>query len=161
MKRQLLDQLDERFSFDLPPTLVDQEFAGVWRQVETDMKTSGRSFDDEKTTEDEARAEYRKIAERRVRLGLVLAEVGEENKVQITDEEITRAVVERARMFPGQEQMLFDFYRKNAQALAEIRAPLFEDKVVDLLLDKAEVTETTVAKDELLKEDEEEESATA
>lgn len=154
VKRQLLDQLDSRYSFDLPPTLVEQEFAGVWRQVETDMKSSGKSFEDENTSEEASRAEYRKIAERRVRLGLVLAEVGEESKIQVPDEEVSRAVFERARQFPGQEKMVWDFYSKNPQALAEIRAPLFEDKVIDVLLGRAEVTETSVPKDELLKDDE-------
>jgi trigger factor len=150
MKRELLDALDGQYDFDLPPTLVEQEFDNVWRQVVGDLDASKRTFADEDTTEEEARAEYRKIAERRVRLGLVLAEIGESHDVKVTDDEVTRALVERARQYPGQEQQVWDFYRKNAQALAELRAPIFEDKVVDQILEKASVTEKTVAKEELL-----------
>ena len=96
-----------------------QEFDNVWQTVENDLKQQGRSFADEGTSEDEAKAEYRKIAERRVRLGLVIAEIGDKNKIKVTDEEVQRAVVERARQFPGQEQQVWDYYRKNPQALAE------------------------------------------
>ena len=111
-------------------------------------------FADEETTEDEARADYRKIAERRVRLGLVLAEIGEQAKIQITDDELTQGVIERARQFPGQEKLVWDFYSKNPQAMAEIRAPIFEEKVIDHILGTAKVTDKTVSKDELFKEDE-------
>jgi trigger factor len=161
VKRQLLDALDEKFRFDLPPTLVEQEFTNVWRQVEQDMKASNRSFEDEKTTEEAAKEDYRKIAARRVRLGLVLAEIGEKNNIQVSDEEVARAVVERARQFPGQEQQVWEFYRKTPAALAEVRAPLFEDKVVDYLLELAKVTEKTLAPEELLKDEEEESGAGA
>jgi trigger factor len=159
VKRQLLDALDEKFSFELPPTLVEQEFTNVWRQVEQDMKASNRSFADEDTTEEAAKEEYRKIAARRVRLGLVLAEIGEKNNIQVSEEEVTRAVVERARQFPGQEQQVWEFYRKTPAALAELRAPIFEDKVVDYLLELATVTERTVSKDDLLKDEEADEAA--
>ncbi|MHB2165884.1 trigger factor [Alsobacter sp. R-9] len=152
LKRQLLDALDAQYTFELPPTLLDQEFDNIWRQVQSDMQEQNKTFADENTTEDEARAEYRRIAERRVRLGLVLAEIGESAKVQVSDEELSQALVERARQFPGQEKMVWDFYRKNPQALAEIRAPLFEDKVVDHILASATVTEKAVSKDELLDE---------
>jgi len=156
VKRQLLDALDEKFSFDLPPSLLEQEFKNVWGQVEQDMKRSGRTFEDEQTTEEAAKEDYRKIAARRVRLGLVLAEIGEANKIQVGEEEVTRAVVERARQFPGQEQQIWEFYRKNPQAVAELRAPIFEDKVVDYLLELADITEKPVSKDDLLKDDESE-----
>lgn len=159
VKRQLLDALDAKFSFDLPPSLLEQEFANIWRQVEADMKTSGRTFEDEKTTEEAARDDYRKIAARRVRLGLVLADIGEKAKIQISDEEISRAVMERARQFPGQEQKVWDFYRRTPQAVAELRAPIFEEKVVDHLLKSAKVTEKAVTKDELFKDDEGEDAA--
>ncbi len=152
LKRQLLDALDAQYTFDLPPSLLTQEFENIWRQVQNDMTEQGKTFADEDTTEEEARAEYQKIAERRVRLGLVLAEIGESAKVQISDEELSAALVERARQFPGQEKMVWDFYRKNPQALAEIRAPLFEDKVVDHILASATVTEKAVSKEELLDE---------
>jgi trigger factor len=159
VKRQLLDALDEKFSFDLPPTLLEQEFTNVWRQVEQDMTAGNKSFADEGTTEEAAKDDYRKIAARRVRLGLVLAEIGEKNNIQVSEEEVTRAVVDRARQFPGQEQQVWEFYRKNPSALAELRAPIFEDKVVDYLLELAKVEEKKVSKDELLKDDEEDATA--
>ncbi|HYQ19635.1 MAG TPA: trigger factor, partial [Xanthobacteraceae bacterium] len=131
VKRQLLDKLDEKHQFALPPTLAEEEFKNVWNAVDSDLKAQGRSFEDEGTTEEKAREEYRGIAERRVRLGLVLAEIGERNKITVTDEEITRAIVERARQVPGREQEVWEFYQKNPGALASIRAPIFEEKVVD------------------------------
>jgi len=154
LKRALLDQLDERHKFEPPPTLVEQEFAGVWSTIENDLKQQGRTFADEKTTEEEARAEYRAIAERRVRLGLVIAEIGERNNIKVTDEQLTAAVVEQARQLPGREQQVWDYYRKNPGAIAALRAPLFEDKVVDFLVELAKVTEKPVSRDELFKEDE-------
>jgi len=154
LKRQLLDALDERHKFDLPPTLVSQEFDNVWQTVENDLKEQGRTFADEGTTEDEARGEYRKIAERRVRLGLVIAEIGDKNQIKVTDEEVQRAVVDRARQFPGQEQQVWEFYRNNLQAVASLRAPIYEEKVVDFLTELANVTEKKVAREELYKEDE-------
>jgi trigger factor len=156
IKRQLLDKLDEMHKFALPPTLAEEEFKNVWNAVDSDLKAQGRSFADEGTTEEKAREEYRGIAERRVRLGLVLAEIGERNKIAVTDEEITRAIVERARQVPGREQEVWEFYQKNPGALASIRAPIFEEKVVDFLLELATVSEKQVSREELLKEDEDE-----
>lgn len=161
VKKALLDALDGKYSFELPPTLVEQEFAAVWSQVEADMKNAGKTFADEDTTEDEARAEYRKIAERRVRLGLVLAEIGEQAKVQISDDEVTQALIQRARQFPGQEKEVWEFYRKNPQALAEIRAPIFEEKVVDHLLGQVKVSDKSVSREALFADDEEEATAEA
>jgi trigger factor len=163
-KRGLLDALDQRYSFDLPEGLVGQEFETVWRRVEAEQRRSGRSYEDEGTTEEAARADYRKIAERRVRLGLLLADIGEKAGIVVSDEELTQALVERARSFPGQEKAIWEFYQKNPQALAEIRAPLFEEKVVDHIMKEVKVTEKTVSKDELLKiaqEEEEEGKETA
>ena len=159
VKRQLLDKLDEHYSFDLPEKLLDSEFDVVWRQVEEDMKRNEKTFEDEDTTEEEAKAEYRKIAERRVRLGLVLSEIGEKNDIQVTDEELQRALYDRVRQFPGQEQQVFEFYKNNQQALASLRAPIYEEKVVDFMLELAKVADKTVTKEELEKlvaEDEEE-----
>lgn len=156
VKRRLLDELDERHKFDLPPSLLDEEFNNVWRTVQSDLESQGRTFADENTTEDEARAEYQKLAERRVRLGLVLAEIGEKNEIKVTDEEVSRSVVERARQFPGQEQQVWDYYRKNPQMLASLRAPIFEEKVVDFLLELANVSEKEVSREELYKDDEDE-----
>jgi trigger factor len=154
LKRALLDALDKRYSFDLPEGLVEQEFAGIWQQVEAEQKRSGKSFADEGTTEEAARADYRKIAERRVRLGLLLAEVGEKSEVKVTDDEISAALVERVRQFPGQEKAVWDYYRNNADALASVRAPLYEEKVVDFIIGKAKVADKSVSKDELMKQDE-------
>jgi trigger factor len=155
LKRALFDQLDERHKFEPPPSLVEQEFASVWTTVENDLKEQGRTFADEDTTEEKARAEYRAIAERRVRLGLVIAEIGEKNGIKVSDEQLSAAVMEQARRLPGQERQVWDYYRKNPGALASLRAPLFEDKVVDFLIELAEVTEKPVSRDELFKEDEE------
>ncbi|BBF93638.1 trigger factor [Blastochloris tepida] len=153
LKRALLDALDTRHSFALPEGLVSQEFESVWAQITGEMKQGGRTFEDEKTTEEAARDEYRKIAERRVRLGLVLAELGQKADIKVTDDEVTRALVERARSFPGQEQQVWDYYRKNPNALASLRAPIFEEKVVDHLLSLVQLTEKRVTKDELFREE--------
>jgi trigger factor len=155
VKRALLDQLDALHKFDPPPTLVEEEFTNVWQTIENDLKQQGRTFVDEGTTEEKARADYRAIAERRVRLGLVLAEIGEKNNIKVTDEQLSQAVVAQARMVPGQEQRVWDYYRNNPGALAALRAPIFEDKVVDFLLELVDVAETQVSREELFKEDEE------
>ena len=151
LKRQLLDKLDKLYSFELPEGLVDQEFNSIWEQVIRDQQASGRTFADENTTEEAARGDYRKISERRVRLGLLLAEVGTRAEVQVSDEEMTQALVARARSFPGQEKQVWDFYRNNSQALAELRAPIYEEKVVDHILGLARVEELKVSKEGLLK----------
>lgn len=164
VKRQLLDKLDAVYTFDLPSKLLDTEFQNIWNQVENDMKRNGKTFEDEGTTEEAAKADYRKIAERRVRLGLVLSEVGEKNSVQVTDEEVQRALFDRVRQFPGQERQVFEFYKNNPQALATLRAPIYEEKVVDFILTLAKVTDKTVTKEELQKlvaEDEEKDEAAA
>ncbi len=155
LKRALLDALDKRYSFELPDSLVEQEFAGIWQQVEAEQKRSGKTFADENTTEEAARAEYRGIAERRVRLGLLLAEVGDKAEVKITDDEMSAALVERVRQFPGQEKAIWDYYRNNQEALASVRAPLFEAKVVEHIVSQSKVTEKEVSKEELMKQDDE------
>jgi trigger factor len=157
LKRALLDALDQRHKFELPPTLVDQEFNNVWQTVENDLKQQGRTFEDEGTTEEAARKDYRDIAERRVRLGLVIAEIGDKNKIQVSEEEVRRALMERARQFPGQEKQVWDFYTKDPNALASLRAPLFEEKVVDFLTELADVSEKKVSREELYKVDEDDE----
>jgi trigger factor len=126
----------------------------MWQSVQAEMANSKRSFADENTTEEKARDEYRKIADRRVRLGLVLSEIGEKNNLTVTEDEVSRAVVERARGFPGQEKQVWDYYRNNPQALAQLRAPLYEDKVVDYIVELANVTEKKVTREELFKPDE-------
>jgi trigger factor len=151
LKRQLLDRLDQHYSFELPEGLVNQEFNSIWEQVTREQQVSGRGFAEENTTEEAARADYRKIAERRVRLGLLLAEVGTRAEVKVSDEEMTQALVARARSFPGQEKQVWDFYRNNNQALAELRAPIYEEKVVDHILGRAKVDARKVTREELLK----------
>jgi trigger factor len=155
VKRQLLDALDEAYDFDLPPSLVEQEFQSVWKQVTDDLERAGRSFEDEDTTEEKAREEYQMLANRRVRLGLLLAEVGTANKVQVTNEELQRAVIMRAQQYPGQERQIIEFFQKNPQQLAGVRAPIFEDKVIDFILELAKVTDKTVDPAELDAEDDE------
>jgi trigger factor len=155
LKRKLLDALAEKYSFELPPSMVEQEFANIWGQVGSEMKMSGKSFADDGTTEEAARADYRKIAERRVRLGLVLADIGQKANITVTDAEITQALVDQARQFPGREREIWEFYQKNQRALAELRAPIFEDKTVDHLLAQAKVEERTVSREELFADVEE------
>lgn len=151
LKRRLLDALDKKYSFELPEGLVEQEFNNIWRQVLAEQSRSSRSFADEDTTEEAARADYRRIAERRVRLGLVLAEVGEGAQVKVDDEEVQQSLFEMLRQYPGQEKQLFDYYRKNPRALGELRAPLFEEKVVDHIITQATVTDVAVSREELFK----------
>lgn len=154
-KRALLDQLDEKHDFDLPPKMVDQEFDQIWQQLQTEMDAGRTAEEDKGKSEDELKEEYRKIAERRVRLGLVLAEIGREAEVTITEQEVQQALVNEARNFPGQERQVIEFFQQNQNAMAQLRAPIYEDKVVDHIMGVANVTEKTVSKDELLKEDEE------
>jgi trigger factor len=150
-KRDLLDVLDKKYAFDVPEGMVAQEFDAVWRTVETEQKRSGRSYEDDNTTEDAARADYLKIAERRVRLGLLLAEIGEKAEIKVSDEEVGQALTQRARAFPGQEKTIWDYYRKNPNALAEIRAPIYEEKVVDYVISQVKLNDKKVSKDELFK----------
>ena len=159
LKRLLLDRLDESHKFEAPPSLIDEEFNLMWNSVKAEMDSSGKTFADENTTEDAAKEEYRGIADRRVRLGLVLSEIGEKNKITVTDDEVSRAVIERARSMPGREKEVWDFYRNNANALAQLRAPIFEDKVVDFILELANVTEKKVSKEELYKDEDEKTAA--
>ncbi len=153
LKRALLDQLDERHKFEPPPTLVEQEFTNVWTAIENDLKQQSRTFEDEGTTEEKARTDYRAIAERRVRLGLVIAEIGEKNNITVTEEQLRAAVMDQVRQLPGREQQVWDYYRNNPGALASLRAPLFEEKVVDFVLELADVTDKEVTKDELFMEE--------
>jgi trigger factor len=154
VKRMLLDRLDEAHRFEAPPSLVEEEFNLMWNSIKAEMESGGKTFADEDTTEEAAREEYHKIADRRVRLGLVLSEIGERNKITVTDDEVGRAVIERARQMPGREKEVWDYYRNNANALAQLRAPIYEDKVVDFILELANVTEKKVTREDLYKDDE-------
>ena len=151
MKRAMLDALDKAHTFELPPTLVENEFDGIWKQLTQGMEQAKKTFADEGKTEDEVRAEYRKIAERRVRLGLVLGEIGEKGKVEVTQDELRNALFEQARRFPGQERMVYEYFEKTPGAVSQLRAPIFEEKVVDYIAAQAKVTEKKVSHEELLK----------
>ena len=159
VKRMLLDRLDESHRFEAPPSLVEEEFNLMWNSIKAEMESGGKTFADEDTTEEAAKEEYHKIADRRVRLGLVLSEIGEKNKITVTDDEVSRAVIERARQMPGREKEVWDYYRNNNNALAQLRAPIYEDKVVDFILELANVTEKKVTREDLYKDDEAEKSA--
>ena len=161
VKRTLLDRLDESHKFEAPPSLVAEEFKLMWDSIKAEMESSGKTFADENTTEEAAKEEYQKIADRRVRLGLVLSEIGEKNKISVTDDEVSRAVIERARSMPGREKEVWDYYRNNANALAQLRAPIYEDKVVDFILELANVTEKKVTREDLFKDDEDGEKTAA
>jgi trigger factor len=152
LKRRILDALDTAHDFPLPPAMVEAEFAAIWAQVEAELKREGKTAADEGKTEDELKAEYHAIAERRVRLGLVLGKLGEQNGITIAGDEVNRAVMARARQFPGQEQQVFQYYASNPQAQAEIRAPLFEDKVVDFIAELAQVNNKAVDRETLFKD---------
>lgn len=156
VKRQILDQLDAIYKFEAPSKLIDAEFENIWRQINTDLAQSGKTFADEDTTEEAAREEYRTLAERRVRLGLVLSEIGEKAGIEVTDEEMQRSLFAQLQQFPGQEKEILEFFRKTPGAAASLRAPIFEEKVIDKLLADVTVTDKTVTKEELLAEDAEE-----
>ena len=155
LKRELLDELDRAHAFELPASLVDFEFSNIWNQYENNLKASNKTLADDGKSEDEARAEYRTIAERRVRLGLVVGEIGEKNKIGVSQDELRGALIEQARRFPGQEKMVYEYYEKTPGALAELRAPIFEDKVIDFIASAATIDEKKVSKDELFKRVEE------
>ena len=155
LKRALLDALDTTHSFELPSGMVEAEFAQIWAQVEQDIKAGNMADEDKTKSEDELRAEFRKIAERRVRLGLVLSEFGRTNNVQVSQEELNRAVVAQARQYPGQEKRIFEIYRNNPGAIAQLRAPIFEDKVVDFLTAQVKINDHQVSRIDLFKDPDE------
>ena len=153
LKRALLDILDTKHDFPLPPRMVDAEFAGIWQQVQADKTQGGLPPEDADKSEDQLKDEYRKIAERRVRLGLVLAEIGRKNDVAVTEQELADAMMREARQYGAQAQQVFDMYRQRADLQASLRAPIYEDKVVDLIFAKATIVEKEVSKEELMEED--------
>ncbi|MEO0467113.1 MAG: trigger factor [Pseudomonadota bacterium] len=152
-KRKLLDILDEKHDFDLPAGMVDQEFNQIWAQVEQEKEAGRLDEEESKKSDDELKADYRKIAERRVRLGLVLAEMGRKADVQISEQDVQQALIAEARRYPGQEREVMEFFQKNTNAMAQLRAPIYEEKVVDFILTEAKVTDVTVDKEELFAED--------
>ncbi len=152
VKRQLLDKLAETHDFPMPLGMVDGEFNQIWSQIEADRKAGNVDPEDKDKSEDKLREEYRTIADRRVKLGLLLSEIGRRGQVEVKQDEIGRAVMNEARRYPGQERKVVEFYQNNAQALAQLRAPLYEDKVVDYILDAAKVAERKVSPEEFAQE---------
>ncbi len=148
-KDSLFEALDKAHSFELPPSLVDSEFENMWRDLTRRMEMNKKTFEDEDKSEEETREEYRTEAQRKVRLGLVLSEIGRINEIKVADEEVRRAILEQARQYPGQERQVVEFYKNNPNAELEVRMPIFEDKVVDFVLELAKVTEKTVTPKEL------------
>ena len=148
MKRELLDALDKEVSFDLPPTLVDSEAKQIAHQLWHDENPDVEGHDH---PEIEPTDEHCKLAERRVRLGLLLAEMGQKAEVEVTDAEMTQAIMNQARQYPGQERQFFEFVQQNQQMQQQLRAPLFEDKVIDQAFEQVEVKEKEVSKDDLQK----------
>ena len=149
LKRQLLDALDEQHQFEIPVTMLDAEYDLILRQIEQERKAQGGE-----DVSDEEKEELKGIAARRVRLGLVLSEFGNTNKIKVADQELQRAIIAEAQKFPGQEKLVFEFYKKNPQAIESLRAPIYEDKVVDLIFSQSEITDKEVTIDELTAEDE-------
>ncbi len=153
LKRAILDELDKTHDFDLPPNMVEAEFSNIWQQVQQEKEAGQLDEDDAKKSDEQLEKDYRKIANRRVRLGLVLAEMGAKADVQISNEELQQAIIAEARRYPGQEQQVVEFFQKNPDAIAQLRAPIFEEKVVDLIIDQAKIDEKKVDKDTLFEED--------
>jgi trigger factor len=149
IKRVLLDALAERASFAVPDSLLDGEFTTIWQRVEADMKSGKLDGDDVGKDEETLRADYRAIAERRVRLGLLLTEIGRTNNIQVANEEISRAMYAEAQRYPGQEKMVLEFFQKNPGAIENLRSPIFEEKVVDFMLELAKIDEKSVTAEEL------------
>lgn len=160
VKRQLLDKLADSHSFEVPAGMVDIEFNGIWERLQQELK-NGNAGEDAGKSEDELKAEYRAIAERRVRLGLLLSEIGRRNNIEVTQDEVNRALINEARRFPGQERQVFEFFKQNQQALESLRAPIFEDKVVDHIIEAAKVSEKTVSVEELTRDPDEDQAQAA
>lgn len=152
-KRALFDKLDEAHDFDLPPRMVEAEFNQIWRQVESDRAAGRLDPSDEGKSDEDLKAEYRTIAERRVRLGLLLAEIGQRHSLTVSDEEVGNAIVAQSRNFPGQEQQIIEMYRRNPNLVAQVRAPIYEEKVVTFVLELVNVKNEDVSKDALFAED--------
>ncbi|MFO1037793.1 MAG: trigger factor [Geminicoccaceae bacterium] len=156
MKRALLDHLAEKYAFEVPPGMVELEFDSIWKQLKDDMERGGQTFESTGEDEEKLKGEYRSIAERRVRLGLLLSDIGTKNEVTVDGQELQRAVMAEAQRYPGQERQVFEFFRSNPGALEQLRAPLFEDKVCDFIFAKAKVTDEPVSVEELMKQPDDE-----
>jgi len=159
-KREILDLLDEKHVFDLPASLREAEFESIWKQLSQDLEKKGKTLEEMDKPEDELRAEYETIADRRVRLGLVLSEIGDRFEIKVEQDELRNALVQQARQYPGQEQHVYEYFEKTPGAIDQLRAPIFEEKVIDLILSKAQLTDREVSKEELLKNDDDDNDAT-
>ncbi|MEM7619658.1 MAG: trigger factor [Pseudomonadota bacterium] len=145
LKKSVLDVLNEEYSFELPPTLVMQEFDDIWKQLTEEMENAGKTFEDEDTTEDKKREECYQLSERRVKLGLLLNEIGEKNDIKVNEDEVRNAMFERARQFPGMERKILELYQKNPESRAQLQAPIFEEKIINLIVETAKVTDKDVS----------------
>ena len=152
----MLDELSEKYDFEVPPRTLEFEFEQVWKQVEEARKNDKLDSEDVGKSEEELRVQYKKISERRVRLGLLLNHVGESNELSVTQEELNKAIMDHARQMPGQEQKVVEFYRENNEAQNSLRGPIFEDKVVNFIIEMADVTETEISPETLKEEIEDE-----
>lgn len=152
MKRQLLDALAEKHDFPLPQSLVDAEFDAIWQQIEADKAAGRLDEEDKNKSDDDLRKEYREIAERRVKLGLILSEAGRKHNIEVSQEDLQRAVMAEARQYPGRERQVMEYYQRQPQALAQLHAPIYEDKVVDHIVELAKVKERTVTPKQLAEE---------
>ncbi len=162
LKRTLLDRLADSHEFALPPGMVEQEFDAIWEQIKNAKEQDKLDEDDKEKTEDELRERYQPIADRRVKLGLLLAEVGRTNNISVNQDDLNRAMVEQTRNFPGQESRIFEYYQNNPEAMQELQAPIFEDKVVDFIVEMAKLTDRKVTIEELMADpDDDEEAAKA
>ena len=161
LKRTLLDSLAESYDFELPSGMVDMELDAILEQLEHELENQNKTMDDLEEPEETVKAEYRTIAERRVRLGLLLSEVGRLNNIEVTQDEINRAIMERARALPGQEQRVFEFYQQNPDQQAQLRAPILEEKVCDYIIEMATVTEREVSLEELVRDPDAEDDSEA
>ena len=153
LKRAILDELDKKHDFELPAGMVEAEFDNIWKQVESEKAAGQLDEEDAAKSDDDLKADYRKIASRRVRLGLVLAEMGQKAEITISNEELQGALIAEARRYQGQEQQVIEFYQKNPQALAQLRAPIYEEKVVELITEKAEIKDKKVKQEKLFEDD--------
>jgi trigger factor len=159
LKRALLDALSKMADFPVPASIADAEFAQIWQQFEAARKAGTEDEEDKAKDEDTLKAEYRAIADRRVRLGLLLAEIGRVNSITVSEQEIDRALYQRAMQYPGQESQMLELMRKYPAFTSNVRGPLLEDKVVDFVLELAKVTDTAVTPEELAKDDADEVAA--
>jgi trigger factor len=150
LKRDLLDQLSDRADFDVPPGMLDGEFESIWKQLEEAKEKDQLDEDDKGKSDDELRERYREIAARRIRLGLLLSEIGRANNLTVSQDDLNRAMAEQSQRFPGQEAMVMQYYQENPQAMQELQAPIFEEKIIDYILELAKVTERAVTTEELL-----------